>query len=185
MSGADDGTAESYCLCGSADDGRLMLECSANAAGCGGWVHPDCFDMTPSQVAAAEASDQWVCPLCCGDVKDEAAARTRARAVTEQYRASNSNVAPLSTSAAGDVDQPEDDFDEPDDMDDDDDSEDGAPKKRARGRGAGRGRKPAEGTTSKRGGSVSRRGRKPKSAMVRHAAFSISLLLVPCLSWME
>jgi hypothetical protein len=169
MSTAGEDTGESYCLCGSSDDGRLMLECSANAAGCGGWVHPDCFGMTPSEVAAAEASDQWVCPLCRGDVKDEAAARASARAITEQYRATISNVARLPSRATGEVDGGEDDFGEADDMDEDDDSEDGAPKKRARGRGAGRGRKPAQGAASKRGGSVSRRGRKPKSAMVRHS----------------
>ena len=78
---------ESYCLCGTADDGRMMLECAANTRGCGGWVHPDCFQMKAAEIADAQEEDEWVCPLCANELVDEDAARAKAVQITRAYAA--------------------------------------------------------------------------------------------------
>ena len=151
--------AETYCLCGSSDDGRLMIECTANAHGCGGWIHPECFGMGPEALARAESDENWACPLCCGEVGDEEAARARARALAAQHAqlatlATGSGAAPVLAAGA----EPGEDDEESDD--DSDDSEDGAPAKRAKtGGGQGKAKKFKRGPDPKPKG-----GPKPKKA---------------------
>ena len=53
------------CLCSSPnDDGRELIECSSSISGCGGWVHPRCFGLSPVEIEEALAAEVYVCPAC-------------------------------------------------------------------------------------------------------------------------
>jgi hypothetical protein len=127
---------ETFCICQTSDDGRLMIECSANTAGCGGWVHPDCFLMSPQAVAAVASEDTWACPLCTGDIEnvDEARleARQRSEAAAAAYLAASAAAAKPDAKPIWESDD-EDELDADDDVDDEEDYESGdddAPKKK-------------------------------------------------------
>lgn len=151
-----------YCLCGTSDDGRLMLECTANAEGCGGWIHPDCFQLGPQALAAAEHDENWVCPLCRGEIEDVPAARAYAKALT-------SHLARLATASAPSAPGPppslallEDDSEEPSDVESDG-SDAAAPAKKARVSGASKGKA----KKFKRPDAKAKPGAKPKKPAVR------------------
>lgn len=79
--------AETFCLCGLPDEGgREMIECSSGQGGCGGWIHCDCFQMTPGQREEALADPLWSCDMCRGEIEDFGAAKRHARAISEAWR---------------------------------------------------------------------------------------------------
>ena len=63
-----------------------MIECSSGQGGCGGWVHCDCFQMTPAQREEALADPMWSCDMCRGEIEDFGAAKRHARAIGEAWR---------------------------------------------------------------------------------------------------
>ena len=81
-----DMAAPVYCVCQTPDEGgREMIECTRASSGCGGWIHAECFRLTPQEREEALSADDWACPWCRGVVPDVPALHAYARGITEEW----------------------------------------------------------------------------------------------------
>jgi hypothetical protein len=56
---------ELFCVCHRQQSSDLYIKCSANIAGCGGWIHPHCVGWTNAELSSrAERKYECICPLC-------------------------------------------------------------------------------------------------------------------------
>lgn len=71
---------QTFCVCQTAYDGRLMIECD----GCNDWFHPSCVGITLREDGSLpKKMKEFICPVCLRDMRVEEEEKQKKRKVRQ------------------------------------------------------------------------------------------------------